>query len=488
MRISELLVPDLVVPPGAEETEISAITADSRTVVPGALFAALPGARADGTNYAREAIEKGAAAILAPTGAALEDLKVPVLRADDPRRVLALMAARLHPGQPSVAVAVTGTSGKTSVVEFTRQIFAALGYRAASLGTIGLVSPDGAVYGALTTPDPVSMHRLLSDLAGSGVTHLAFEASSHGLDQRRLDGVQLAAAAFTNLGRDHLDYHSTMEDYLAAKLRLFNTLLEPGRPAVINADDPWAARVIETCRRRGHSVLTTGFGGELLRIVGLEPVGFAQRLRIAYQTSVFELVLPLLGEYQASNALVAAGIAVAVGEHPGRVIGTLAGLKGVKGRLEIVGTVRGGLVVVDYAHKPDALEAALKTLRPFARANLVCIFGCGGDRDRGKRPMMGRIAIENADRVIITDDNPRTEDAAAIRGEILAGAPGAVEIGDRRAAIGAGIEGIGEGDVVLIAGKGHETGQIIGDKTVPYSDHEAARAAIEALTSTGCRQ
>lgn len=478
MRLAHLLPPELNRVPGAESIEITAVTADSRQVVPGSIFAALAGSRADGTQFIPDAVQRGAAAILAAADAKLPDTELPVIRTVDPRRTLALIAAKLHPGQPDVAVAVTGTNGKTSVAEFTRQLFAALGRRAASLGTIGLVKPDGSRYGALTTPDPVSLHRMLAGLAAEGVTHLAFEASSHGLDQRRLDGVRLTAAAFTNLGRDHLDYHPTVEDYFAAKLRLFTELLEPGRPAVIDADDPRSAEIAKAARDRGQIVFTTGWNGEVLRLEQLEPAGFGQRIRVRHDQAIYDVHLPLLGAYQASNALVAAGLAIAAGEDPAAAIGGLERLTGVNGRLDVVDQTEHGLVVIDYAHKPDALEAALKALRPFANGRLICVFGCGGDRDRGKRPIMGRIAVTNADCAIVTDDNPRSENAAAIRAEILAGADGAIEIGDRGAAIQAAIDMMRPGDVVLVAGKGHETGQIIGDKTIPFSDHEAVRTAL----------
>jgi UDP-N-acetylmuramoyl-L-alanyl-D-glutamate--2,6-diaminopimelate ligase len=478
MQLKSLLPPDVAAPPGAEGTRITAVTADSRAVVPGVLFVALPGTRTDGARFVPDAVAKGAAVVLAGHDAQVPPLPVPVLRAEDPRRALALIAARFFDRQPETVVAITGTNGKTSVAEFTRQVLAALGRPAASLGTLGVVEPSGAIYGALTTPDPVALHAMLADLAGKGVTHLAFEASSHGLDQRRLDGVRLAAAAFTGLGRDHLDYHPTIEDYLAAKVRLFDALLAPGQPAVINADGERSADVVAAASRRGLRVLTTGERGETLRLASLAPDGFSQRLTVAYGGASWDVRLPLLGAYQASNALVAAGLAIATGEDPARAIASLERLTGVNGRLEIVGAARGGLAVVDYAHKPEALAAALTALRPFATGRLICVFGCGGDRDRGKRPIMGRIAIEQADVVIVTDDNPRSEDPAAIRAEILAAAPGATEIGDRGAAIAHAMAMIGRGDVILIAGKGHETGQIVGANVIPFSDQDAIRSAL----------
>jgi len=477
MHLQFLLGPETTAPAGCGAVEIAGLTADSRQVRPGWLFAALPGAKADGAAFVPEALAKGAAAILAAEGARIE-APVPLLRAREPRRALALMAARFHARQPGTIVAVTGTSGKTSVADFTRQIFAALGRKAASLGTIGLVKPDGSVYGGLTTPDPVTLHETLAGLAGEGVTHLAFEASSHGLDQHRLDGVRLAAAAFTNLGRDHLDYHPSMEAYFAAKLRLFAELLPQGATAVVNADAEHAAEVAAAARGAGRAVLAVGRAGETLTLLSLERDGFAQRLLVRHAGLDHAVRLPLIGEYQAANALLAAGLAVAVGEPGERVLPALEGLAGVRGRLEIAGRVRGGLVVIDYAHKPDALLAALQALKAFAPGRVSVVFGCGGDRDRGKRPIMGRIAVDNAHHVIVTDDNPRSEDPAAIRAEILAAAPGAREIGDRAEAIRAGIRLLGAGDVLLIAGKGHETGQIVGSRVLPFSDHEAVRAAL----------
>ena len=467
------------VPAGCGDVEIAGITADSRQVRPGWLFAAMPGSKLDGARFVPEALAKGAAAVLAAIGAEIAvPESVPVIRAAEPRRTLALMAARFYGAQPETILAVTGTSGKTSVAEFSRQILAALGRRAASLGTIGLVKPDGGVYGALTTPDPVTLHRTLAELAGEGITHLAFEASSHGLDQHRLDGVRIKAAAFTNLGRDHLDYHPSLEAYFAAKLMLFSELLPPDGVAVVNADAEQAREVIAAARARGCAVLTVGRAGEALRLEALDRDGFAQRLRVRHEAGVTEIRLPLLGDYQAANALLAAGLVIAAGEQAGRVLPALAGLKGVKGRLEIVGEVRGGLIVIDYAHKPDALAAALGALRQSVPGRIVCVFGCGGDRDKGKRPIMGRIAADNANHVIVTDDNPRSERPEVIRREVLAGAAGAREIGDRAEAIRAGARLLGPGDVLLIAGKGHETGQIIGSTVIPFSDHDAVRAAL----------
>ncbi len=479
MKLQLLAGPELTALPQGGDVEIAGLTADSREVRPGWLFAALAGSKADGSRFIADALAKGAAAILVKEGTVVSvPEQVVALAAAEPRRALALMAARFYAAQPETIVAVTGTSGKTSVADFTRQIFAALGRKAASLGTIGLVKPGGGVYGSLTTPDPVTLHRTLAELASEGVTHLALEASSHGLDQHRLDGVAIEAAAFTNLGRDHLDYHPTVEAYLAAKLRLFSDLLPPDGTAVVNTDSEQAKDVIAAARARGSKLITVGGSDALLALDDIHPDGFAQRLRVRYEGARYDIRLPLLGDYQASNALLAAGLAIATGEQAGRVFEVLETLQGVKGRLEIVGEAHGGLVVVDYAHKPDALAAALAALRPFAPGKLVCVFGCGGDRDKGKRPIMGQIASANADAVIVTDDNPRSENAAAIRAEILSGAPGAREIADRAEAIRAGVRRLAKGDVLLVAGKGHETGQIVGTTIIPFSDHEAVRAAL----------
>lgn len=480
MLLSELVPDDVLLPAAPSAIDIRGLAADSRAVQPGFLFAALAGSRTDGARFVADALAKGAAAILAVEGATIDvPAHVPVLRASEPRRALALIAARFHAQQPAHMLAVTGTSGKTSVADFTRQILTLLGRQAASVGTIGLVRPDGAIYGSLTTPDPISLHATLDELAGDGITHVAFEASSHGLDQHRLDGVRITAAAYTNLGRDHLDYHPTLDAYLKAKLRLFTELLPLDGTAVVNAGGGEAVRVIDAVRRRGIHLLTTGFGGETLQLAEIARDGFAQRVVVHADSRDFTLRFPLLGTYQVENALLAAGLAMASGEPTEAVLGTLEKLTGVAGRLEIVAEHKSGLAVVDYAHKPEALVAALDALRPFATGKLVCIVGCGGDRDRGKRPIMGRIAVDRADVVIITDDNPRSEDPATIRAEMLRGAVGAQEIGDRAEAIAAGMNLLGEGDVLLVAGKGHETGQIVGNVTLPFSDHDEIRKHLD---------
>jgi UDP-N-acetylmuramoyl-L-alanyl-D-glutamate--2,6-diaminopimelate ligase len=458
---------------------VGAVTADSRAAGPGSVFFAIPGVKADGARFGAQALAKGAVAVVSQS-ARPQDVPpdAPWIVAADVRAALSRAAARLHPAQPATIAAVTGTSGKTSVAAFLRQIWLADGKAAASLGTIGVVAPSGAVYGSLTTPDPVTLHKTLDDLAGQGVTHLAMEASSHGLDQRRLDGVRLAAGGFTNLSRDHLDYHAGFDDYLDAKLRLFRDLLAPGQPAVIEADGDVSEKVIAAARARGLDVFSVGRKGEALRLLDARREGFSTRLKLAYAGATQDVLLPLAGDFQAQNALVAAGLALTTGTDAKAVFAALETLIGAPGRLERIGERRGGLAVVDYAHKPDALEKALAALRPYVSGRLIVAFGCGGDRDPGKRPIMGEIATRMADVVIVTDDNPRSEEPASIRRAILAAAPGALEIGDRGAAITAGVGMLGPGDVFLVAGKGHEEGQIVGEVTLPFSDHVAVAAAL----------
>ncbi len=478
MRLRDLL-PEAAIGAQQAAVEITGVASDSRKIKPGFLFVAISGAKADGAHFAKQAAAAGAVAVAAeqrPEGLADTVAFVPVNNA---RRTLALAAAKFFPRQPGIIAAVTGTSGKTSVAAFTRQIWSALGHQAASIGTIGVVSPKGERYGSLTTPDPVDLHRTLDQLAGDGVTHLALEASSHGLDQHRLDGVRIAAGAFTNLSRDHLDYHPTIEAYLAAKLHLFGNLIASGGTAVIGVDDCYAGQVVETARKRGLKIMAVGEHGDDIRLAGGSIDGFAQMVAIAHGGRTYKVKLPLVGAFQVQNAAIAAGLAIATGAEPPRVFAALEKLSGAKGRLELAGTYNGAPIFIDYAHKPDALKKALESLRPYARGKLTVVFGAGGDRDTGKRPIMGRIAAENADRVVVTDDNPRSENPAAIRSAILAEAPGATEISDRAEAIRQTIAALKAGDVLLIAGKGHETGQIIGDRVVPFSDHEAVAAALQ---------
>jgi UDP-N-acetylmuramoyl-L-alanyl-D-glutamate--2,6-diaminopimelate ligase len=483
MKLADLALTDARFEPRFASLELAGLAADSRNVRPGDLFVAIPGTKTDGTRFIGAAVAAGAAAIAAERRPEGLPASIPLIEVKDARRTLALCAAAFFPRQPKIVVAVTGTSGKTSVVAFVRQIWMSLGHRAASLGTIGLVHPGGETYGSLTTPDPIVLHQILDRLAGEGVTHLALEASSHGLDQKRLDGVRVAAGGFTNLSRDHLDYHPSLDAYLAAKLRLFETLIVAEGSAVVGIDDAHAARVVETAQRRGLRVMTVGVGGQDIRLKDVAVDGFGQRVVLVHDGKDYRVRLPLVGAFQAQNALLAAGLVIATGGSPARVFGALEALRGAKGRLERVGECNGAPIFIDYAHKPDALKKALAALRPFAKGRLIVLFGAGGDRDPGKRPIMGRIARENADRVIITDDNPRSENAAAIRAAILAEAPGAIEIADRGEAIRAAIGMLAPGDVLLIAGKGHETGQIVGDQVLPFSDHEAVAAALKGAAA-----
>jgi UDP-N-acetylmuramoyl-L-alanyl-D-glutamate--2,6-diaminopimelate ligase len=479
MKLADLQLENVRLDARQAGIDITGIAADSRKVKAGFLFFAIAGARADGAHFARAAAAAGAVAVAAeqrPDGLLAEVVFVPVANA---RRALALAAAKFFTRQPGIIAAVTGTSGKTSVAAFTRQIWSALGFPAASIGTIGVVSPTAETYGSLTTPDPVELHRTLDQLAGEGVTHLALEASSHGLDQRRLDGVRIAAGAFTNLSRDHLDYHPTIEAYLAAKLRLFEELIAPNGTAVIDVDDCYAGQVVAAAKKRGLKIMTVGVNGDDIKLIGGAIDGFAQVVSIGHGGREFKVKLPLVGAFQVQNAAVAAGLAIATGAEPARVFAALELLTGAKGRLELAGAKNGAPIFIDYAHKPDALKKALEALRPYASGKLVVVFGAGGDRDSGKRPIMGRIAAENADRVIVTDDNPRSEQPSAIRAAILAAIPGATEIGDRNEAIRASIAALKTGDVLLIAGKGHETGQIVGDRVLPFSDHDAVAAALQ---------
>jgi len=473
------LLPEAAPDSRLDGIEVVGVTSDSRKVKPGFLFVAIAGNRTDGARFVKQAASDGAVAVIAEQRPDTLPDAMAFIRAANPRRLLALASAKIFPRQPATIAAVTGTSGKTSVAAFTRQIWNELGYRAASIGTVGVISPAGERYGSLTTPDPVELHKTLDQLAEEGVTHLALEASSHGLDQHRLDGVCIAAGGFTNLSRDHLDYHPSIEVYLAAKLRLFEDLIVPGGTAVIGVDDCYAHRVAEAAKKRDLKIIAVGEQGADIKFVGATIDGFNQIVTIMHEGHTYKVRLPLVGAFQVQNAGIAAGLAIATGAEPARAFAAMEKLVGAKGRLELAGTHNGAPIFIDYAHKPDALKKALESLRPYARGKLVVVFGAGGDRDTGKRPIMGRIASENADRVIVTDDNPRSESPAAIRAAILAEAPGAVEIGDRAEAIEKTIAALAAGDVLLIAGKGHEMGQIIGDRIVPFSDHEAVTAALK---------
>ncbi len=466
---------------GGTDPEVTSLTADSRKVQPGSLFAALPGTKVDGTAFVGDAEAKGAAALLCAEGASITS-SLAILRSADPRHALALMAARFYGTQPECLVAVTGTAGKTSIATFTRQIWETCGHAAASIGTTGVVAPNRTIDGTLTTPDPIELAELLASLAADGVTHAAMEASSHGLDQRRLDGVRLSAAAFTNLGHDHLDYHPDAETYFQAKMRLFTALLPTGGAAVVNADDAWSGRAIEVATGASARVMTVGRKGDFLKLKRLEHERSRQIAEIEAEGRIHRIILPLAGSFQMANALVAAGLAIATGVPVAGALAALEGLKGASGRLELAGTTPAGVpVFVDYAHKPEALENVITSVRPFTTGRVIVVFGCGGDRDRAKRPMMGEIATRLADMVIVTDDNPRSEDPAKIRAAIMAAAPGAREVGDRRLAIREAIAGAAAGDTVIVAGKGHETGQKIGDVTHPFSDHAEVRVAISEL-------
>ena len=461
------------------DADVKGLTADSRKVEEGFVFAALQGVARDGREFIPMALEKGAAAILcdgpAETGSAA------LVTAEEPRQALAYASAKFYPRQPENIVAVTGTNGKSSTVDFLRQIWAHAGLKAASMGTLGAVGPNGHIDLGHTTPDPVMIHETLDTLAGEGVTHAAMEASSHGLVQYRLDGVKLAAVAFTNLTQDHLDYHADFNDYRSAKLRLFSELAPEGALAVVNADSPETPVFEGAAREAGLNLFSVGWRGADLKIRELSPRATGQVMDVLYQGNAYEVHLPLIGEFQALNALTAAGLAIGLGLAPETVFEAMATLTTVKGRLELVGEKSGGgAVFVDYAHTPDGLDVLLRAARPHTAGRLILVFGCGGDRDPYKRPMMGEIAAKHADVVIVTDDNPRTEDAASIRSSIMTACPDATEIADRAAAIQSGIAQLKAGDTLLIAGKGHETGQIVGAEVLPFSDKDTAAQALES--------
>ena len=460
---------------------VTGLALDSRKVKSGFVFFALQGTKQNGEDFAKAAEDNGAIAIVAKQH--IDGLSVPVIVASDPYLAMSEAAAKFYRKQPQTIIAVTGTNGKSSTVDFLRQIWAHAGHRAASLGTLGAITPDGAINLGFTTPDAIALHQNLEILADKKITHLAMESSSHALDQKRMHGVKLVAGGFTNLTQDHLDYHNTMAEYGKAKMILFEKLLPKGAPAIINADATEAPAFEECALQAGLDLKLVGWRGNYLKIQELWPKPASQRVDYRFENKTWPVEIPLIGEFQALNATMAAGFALALGEKPEVVFAAMAKLRTVKGRMEHIGeTKTGANVFVDYAHTPDGLDVLLRAIRPHAPGKIILVFGCGGDRDKTKRPRMGAIGGKYADVVIVTDDNPRTEDAATIRREVIMGVPNAFEIGDRHDAIIRGLEVAQNGDAVIIAGKGHETGQIVGNRVLPFSDQETA---IDFLNANG---
>jgi UDP-N-acetylmuramoyl-L-alanyl-D-glutamate--2,6-diaminopimelate ligase len=470
---------------GGANPEITGLAVDSRDVKDGFLFAAMPGSRVHGAEFIQYAVRMGAAAVLTDIdGAALAAdhlADVAVVIADTPREALSRTAALWFGGQPDVMVAVTGTNGKTSVSTFVRQIWIEMGLTAVNLGTTGVEGAWSAPL-AHTTPEPITLHRILADARANGVTHAAMEASSHGLDQRRLDGVTLTAAGFTNFTQDHLDYHETFEAYFDAKAGLFSRVLPEDGTAVINMDDARGVDMAAIARARGQTVLSVGRDGGDLRLSAQRFDTTGQHVRFEFQGKAYSARLPLIGGFQADNVILACGLVIACGSEPARVFETLPHLDTVRGRMQLAATRdNGATVFVDYAHTPDAVATALQAMRPHVMGKLVAVIGAGGDRDAGKRPLMGRAAAEHADVVFVTDDNPRSEDPALIRAAVMQGCPNATEVGDRAEAILRAVDVLEPGDALLIAGKGHEAGQIVGDDILPFDDVEQASVAVAAL-------
>ncbi len=473
MRLGALADGIVALKDGADSV-VSGFAIDNRKVAPGTIFGAFQGARVNGERFIPDAVAAGAVAVVARPEAVVEGAVH--IAADNPRLVFAHLAARYFAPFPDVIVAVTGTNGKTSNVELIRQLWRMGGHKAASIGTLGVTTSVDQVSTGLTTPDVVTFLSNMAGLKREGITHAAFEASSHGLDQYRTEGLPVLAGGFTNLSRDHLDYHGTMDAYFAAKMRLFDEVIIDGGAAVVWADDEWSDQVIARVRARGLKLLTVGEKGEALKLLSREPTHLGQTLMIEAEGKAVKVNLPLIGAYQAANALTAAGLVIACGGETAKVLELLARVQPVRGRLERAAITKvGAPVYVDYAHTPDGLRAAIEALRPHTKGRLITLFGAGGDRDPGKRPQMGKVAAELSDHVIVTDDNPRSEDPKVIRAAILAGAPGVEEIGGRRAAIAAAIAQAGADDIVLLAGKGHEQGQIIGDRVLPFDDVTVAR-------------
>ena len=478
MQLTDLLNSDIV-------SNLAGITSDSRKVKEGFLFAALPGSTLDGSKFIEDAIAHGASYILAQTGTMLSDdtpSHVVLIEQDNPRYAFAKIAAVFYKHQPDNIVAVTGTSGKTSTVSFVQQLWHLAGIKnCASLGTLGVRGPGIKRYGGLTTPDTESLHAEVADLTAGGITHLAMEASSHGLDQYRLDGMKVIASAYTNLSRDHLDYHKDMNEYFSAKARLFSEVMQDNSVAVINVDDEYASQLVKICKDNNHRVIEYGQGEKDIQLLERTPTPPGQDIKISVMGETFELTLPLVGEFQVMNALCALGLVLAIDNEVQKYVPLLAQLRGVAGRLQLVSGHPKSAVYVDYAHKPAALEVVLKTLRPHTKNKLVCVFGCGGNRDAGNRAMMGKIANDLADKVIVTDDNPRNEEPSKIRAQIMEVAPSAIEIADRAQAIEQAVSGLEEGDVLVVAGKGHETGQIVKGVVHDFDDVQEVQKAIEKV-------
>lgn len=476
MNLTDLINPDTKLP-------FDGVTSDSRKVQSNYLFAALPGSKAIGSDYIADAVHHGASVILAAEGVELPDgvsKDVILVNDNNPRQAFAKIVAKFYGLQPDNIVAVTGTSGKTSTVSFVQQLWSLSGItKCASLGTLGLSAPGMHRYGTLTTPDTASLHAELADLKSAGIDYLAMEASSHGLDQYRLDGVKISVAAYTNLSRDHLDYHKDMDEYYQAKERLFSEVMQGSGIAILNADDEYYERLKVVCIKSKHRVFSYGLAGDYIKLLERVPTPDGQKIKISVNQKEYQLTLPLVGDFQVMNTLCALGMVLAGDEDFDKYVPLIEKLQGVPGRLQLVSGHSKGAVYVDYAHKPAALETVLKTLRPHTSGKLVCVFGCGGNRDPGKRAMMGKIATDLADKVIITDDNPRYEDAQEIRAQILDAAPNAIEIADRAQAIQKSVSNLENGDVLVVAGKGHELGQIIGDEILPFNDFEEVEKAIQ---------
>ncbi|MCF8474327.1 MAG: UDP-N-acetylmuramoyl-L-alanyl-D-glutamate--2,6-diaminopimelate ligase [Emcibacter sp.] len=472
----------------SRDVDITGLTADSRSVKKGFLFAALLGTQVDGARFIDDAINAGAVAVLCRPEAVQSREDIIWITDDIPARLFAHIAANYFDKQPDTIAAVTGTNGKTSVASFTRQIWEYMGYRAGMIGTLGISADGISKNTGMTTPDTVTLQSAMHDLCNVGVEHVVFEASSHGLAQYRLDGINVSVAAFTNLTRDHFDYHGTEEDYYYAKARLFGEVMKPGSVAVLNADSPIVMDIADICWARGHQIITVGHHHGDIRLLRQRASEVGQDITVSYKKEIYDLTLPLIGSFQAMNALMAAGLVIGSGGDVKKAFQALAYLKAVPGRMEQAGRhASGARIYVDYAHTPDALETVLQSIKPHCKGKLSVVFGCGGDRDRGKRKIMGEIAKKIADKIFITDDNPRSEDPAMIRAEIMEGCPEAMAVAGREEAIRIAVNDLGKGDILLVAGKGHEQGQITGGITRPFDDISEVRSALSAISSVSTK-